>query len=381
MVARACRSAERTGTAERRSGRLGRATTYPLLVAVSAQRWTEPGAHPVVPGVFRLPLPLPGDGLRAVNVYAMEDGDGVVLIDAGWHREDSWDQLDRGLRQMGAVIGDVRKVLVTHIHHDHYGQAPRLRDAAGAVVVLGRGEQRSFEAITASGQSAAHADRIARLVQNGGAELLAEIDALEGAFPSGATRGHAIWEPPDVWAAEGSPIELTDRVLDPIETPGHTRGHLTFFDRERGLLFAGDHVLPHITPSLGLEPFADGLPLVDFILSLLHVRDLPARAVLPAHGDVFTDLPGRVEALLDHHATRLAACVGAVRSRERTAFEVAELLPWTRRQTAFNDLDLFNRLLAVGETAAHLDLLVIQGSLSAREDGAVRRYQAASEPG
>jgi glyoxylase-like metal-dependent hydrolase (beta-lactamase superfamily II) len=343
-------------------------------VAVSAQRWTEPGAHPVVPGVFRLPLPLPGDGLRAVNVYAIEDGDGIVLIDAGWHREDSWQELTAALREMGAAIGDVHKVLVTHIHHDHYGQAPHLRSAAGAVIVLGRGERRSFEAITASGEAAAHAHRTERLILQGGVDLVEEVKAIEATLPSAAKRGWALWEQPDIWAAEGSSVELADRALDPIETPGHTRGHISFLDRERGLLFAGDHVLPHITPSLGLEPFADGLPLADFIVSLMRVRDLPVHTVLPAHGDVFTDLSGRVEALLDHHATRLAGCIDAVRHREHTAFEVARLLPWTRRNTAFADLDLFNRLLAVGETAAHLDLLVVQGSLRARLDGEVLRY-------
>ena len=334
-----------------------------------------------MPGVFRLPLPLPGDGLRAVNVYAIEDGDGLVLVDAGWHREDSWQDLNTALREMGAAIGDVHKVLVTHIHHDHYGQAPRLRSAAGAVIVLGRGERRSFEAITTSGQAASHAHRTAHLILQGGVDLVAEIKVVEATLPSAARRGWGLWEPPDVWAAEGSPIELADRALDPIETPGHTRGHVSFLDRERRLLFAGDHVLPHITPSLGLEPFADGLPLADFILSLMHVRDLPVGRVLPAHGDVFTDLPRRVEALLDHHATRLSACLDAVRNCELTAFEVAQVLPWTRRHTAFADLDLFNRLLAVGETAAHLNLLVMQGSLRARVDGDVLRYGAASEPG
>ncbi|HEY6377823.1 MAG TPA: MBL fold metallo-hydrolase [Candidatus Dormibacteraeota bacterium] len=346
-------------------------------MAISAQAWTEPGAHPVEPGVYRIPLPLPGDGLRAVNVYAIEDGDGVVLIDAGWHREESWEQLTSGLRAMGVAVGDVRKVLVTHIHHDHYGQAPQLRSAAGAVIVLGRGERRSFEAITAPGASASRAHRTARLVAQGGAELLAEIESMEAAMPFDAMRGRALWEAPDVWAAEGTPIELADRSLDPIETPGHTRGHVSFFDRERGLLFAGDHVLPHITPSLGLEPFADGLPLADFILSLMHVRELPARAVLPAHGPVFSDLSGRVEALLDHHATRLSACLDAVGGGEPTALQVAQVLPWTRRETAYSHLDLFNRVLAVWETAAHLDLLVVQGSMSARQDGEVRRYRLA----
>jgi glyoxylase-like metal-dependent hydrolase (beta-lactamase superfamily II) len=346
-------------------------------VAVSSQAWADPGAHPVVPGVHRLPLPLPGDGLRAVNVYAVEDGDGIVLVDSGWHRTDSWAALNSGLREIGAAVGDVRQVIATHMHHDHYGQAAHLRRESGAVVVLGRGEKRSLDVILQPSHGEMRAHEQARMIRDGAEELAAEVAAVEKALAPETRRGHAIWELPDVWAADGALIELADRVLEPIETPGHTRGHITLFDRERGLLFAGDHVLPHITPSLGLEIMSDGLPLVDFLLSLMKVRDLPARAVLPAHGHVFDDLRARVEELLDHHATRLAAAREAVRGRERTAYEVAHDLPWTRRQKRFDELDLFNRVLAVHETGAHLDLLAVQGTLTAHDEAGVRHYRVA----
>src|ERR1700730_36409 len=86
--------------------------------------WAEPGVYPVAPGVHRIPLPLPGDSLRAVNVYAIEDDNRIVLVDSGWHRPDSWEALRSALHQIGCEIGDIARVLVTHIHHDHFGQAP-----------------------------------------------------------------------------------------------------------------------------------------------------------------------------------------------------------------------------------------------------------------
>ena len=107
--------------------------------------WTEPGAHPVAPGVHRIPLPLPDDGLRAVNVYALSTADGLVLVDGGWALEASRQALVDGLAAMGAGLGDVRRFLVTHVHRDHYTQAVVLRRETGASVALGAGERPTLE--------------------------------------------------------------------------------------------------------------------------------------------------------------------------------------------------------------------------------------------
>src|SRR5439155_3260915 len=108
-----------------------------------------------------------------------------------------------------------------------------------------------------------------------------------------------------------------------VATPGHTRGHVGFLDRGAAVLFAGDHVLPHITPSIGVEVFNDGLALVDFIASLARVRQLPATRVLPAHGPDCPGLAARADPLLEHHATRLAACIDLVGAGGRSPLEVA----------------------------------------------------------
>jgi glyoxylase-like metal-dependent hydrolase (beta-lactamase superfamily II) len=335
--------------------------------------WTDPGAHPVGPGVHRIPLPLPGDALKAVNVYAVEDGDRLALVDSGWHTPDSWEALRAGLGLIGAEPGDVRRVLVTHIHHDHYGQAPRLRSESGATVLLGEGEGRSLEVITNPRErELADQDRVARLRQWGAAELVPAVEEVMARRPG---EGLAVWELPDILAADGSVVELRTRALEVVATPGHTRGHISLLDRDARLFFAGDHVLPHITPSLGVEPFGgDGRSLVEFISSLARVRPLVVDRVLPAHGPDFTRLAERVDALLDHHATRLTHCIDSLRRGRTTAYEVAHDLPWTRRNRRYEELDLGNRLLALTETVAHLELLVVQGAATAEDRGDLRRY-------
>src|SRR3954447_6864087 len=101
----------------------GEPVTERVVDRAGRGEWTEPGAHPVAPGVHRLPLPLPMDGLRAVNVYVLETPDGLTLVDGGWAIPEARAVFLDGLRQLGASLGDIRRFLVTHMHRDHYTQA------------------------------------------------------------------------------------------------------------------------------------------------------------------------------------------------------------------------------------------------------------------
>jgi glyoxylase-like metal-dependent hydrolase (beta-lactamase superfamily II) len=185
---------------------------------------------------------------------------------------------------------------------------------------------------------------------------------------------------PERWVADGDEADTTAGPLEALATPGHTLGHVCFLDRGRRLLYAGDHVLPHITPSIGLEGTTNRLALADYLASLARVRALDVDLVLPAHGAVFSDLAGRVDELTAHHDVRLAACLAAIgRDGPAAAADVAEQLPWTRRETPFDELDLFNRILATWETIAHLELLAARGDLDRVEaEGAVRFAAPAS---
>jgi glyoxylase-like metal-dependent hydrolase (beta-lactamase superfamily II) len=321
--------------------------------------WLEPGAFEVAPGVHRIPLPLPRDGLKAINVYAVQDGGRLVLVDCGWRHPKTTDALLAGLTAIGADPKDIKLVLCTHSHYDHYGLSAYIRDHSGAEIVLGRTELESLApALNGGSWDVMREHRRQWMTRNGAGDILAEIEARADDEDYEATRGAGRWESPDRLIDGGEVIELADRRLVAHLTPGHTRGHIAFEDPDAKLLFAGDHVLPQITPSLGFESFGDGKALERFLPSLRAVRDLPVELVLPGHGPVFDDLAVRVDELLHHHETRLGACVDAVVSEgPATAHDVARHLLWTRRDTPFADLDVLNRLLAVSETVTHLELL------------------------
>jgi glyoxylase-like metal-dependent hydrolase (beta-lactamase superfamily II) len=307
--------------------------------------------------VHRIPLPLPTDGLRAVNVYAIEQDDGLVLVDSGWAVPDARRDLDRALRSLGHTAADVAQVLVTHVHRDHLTQAMVLRRENGSRVALGEGERASLLALN---DPTAVEPQIGQLLESG-APLLARW--WERAVDRRPPRDLSLWEQPDEWLSGSARLEVGDRILDAIETPGHTRGHLVFADLVGGLLFAGDHVLPTITPSIGYEPAPTAYPLADYLYSLAKVRALPDLTLLPAHGAAGGSVRARVDELLAHHDERLSRSLEAAAGGWVTAHEVAAALPWTRRQRPFSALDEHNAALAVLETRSHLEVLAARGEL------------------
>jgi glyoxylase-like metal-dependent hydrolase (beta-lactamase superfamily II) len=327
--------------------------------------WERPGAHEVAPGVHRIPLPLPGDGLKAVNVYAIADGDRLVLVDGGWALEEAEELLARALAGIGHRLGDIREFLVTHVHRDHYTNAVAVRRRHGATVALGEGERACLEAIRTV---QVHPD-VARLHEAGALELSRMLAEWHG------ERDLLNWEDPDRWLADGVELPLQSRTLRVIATPGHTRGHVVFHDAEHGVLFAGDHVLPHITPSIGVELTRPPSPLRDYLASLELVRALPDARLLPAHGPVTGSVHDRIDQLVTHHEERLEATARAVDAGHSTAFEVTQALTWTRRRRRYGELDLFNQVLAVHETMAHLRVLEERGVLVAETGDGVARFR------
>jgi glyoxylase-like metal-dependent hydrolase (beta-lactamase superfamily II) len=376
--------------------------------------WTEEGAYPVAPGVHRIPLPLPSDGLRAVNVYAIEAGTGLVLIDSGWALANALEQLERSLAAIGAGLPDVRQFLVTHMHRDHYTQAVEVRRLFGTPIALGEGEKPSINgllsgdfrplraqlAILRTAGATPIADRLAELTSGivaSGHESAAgpgagsqdsgvrRFDPLSPAGPAlrpGTTIGAALgYEAPDEWICGQQVFDIGSRTLTAVETPGHTRGHVVFADADAGLLFAGDHVLPHITPSIGFQEAPSAEPLREYLRSLSVVRQLPDMRLLPAHGPVSPSTHARIDELTEHHAQRLQIMAEVLSGGECTGYDVALSVAWTSRQRKLGELDLMNQMLAVCETVYHLDLLAAQGTAVSQtgEDG-VRRYRLSTPP-
>jgi glyoxylase-like metal-dependent hydrolase (beta-lactamase superfamily II) len=339
-----------------------------LLADDPGADWTLAGVYEVSAGLYRIPLPLPNDGLRAVNVYAVRDGDGLVLIDSGWALAEARELLEQAVKLLGCTLTDVRRFLVTHAHRDHYTLAVTVRQELGTRIALGRGEAGTLRLARERDSSRG---LLSQLRRGGALELGREFRRVP------LPHGRADWADPDDWIDAPEDITLETATLRAYPTPGHTRGHIVFVDASRDVMFAGDHVLPRITPSIGFEQNAAELPLRDYLDSLNLVRRLPDRRLLPAHGPVSPSVHARVDELIDHHDTRLRRTQDAIEAHPGTAADTARRLRWTRRERRFDELDLFSRCLAVTETLAHLDVLVVTGRLRRTDTDGIAFYTKA----
>jgi glyoxylase-like metal-dependent hydrolase (beta-lactamase superfamily II) len=313
-----------------------------------------PGLNDLGEGIAQIRLPMVGNPLRYVNGYLLDDAGGLTLVDCGWKADDVLAALHAGLAMLGHRLADVRRVLITHHHFDHYGLAGTLLRAGVPELLM---HARDWERVQSFTRHHAESDREADawLERNGFTPGPLGDDGFARRFEVAA---------PTRLIADGERVGR----LEALWTPGHSPGHLCFADVRSGRMLTGDHVLDPITPHIGMWRESDGDPVGQYVTSLEKVRAYGAAGALPAHGEPFPDLARRVEELIDHTSTRDAQVLAAVRAAPASAGDIARRLPWTRRNRSFAELGEFHQQFAVSETIAHLHHLGASGRV-ARERG------------
>jgi glyoxylase-like metal-dependent hydrolase (beta-lactamase superfamily II) len=349
--------------------------TWEKSTAVTGVGQSVPERAELLPGVWRLPLPLKDSPLGHVNTYLLRADNGYLLVDCGWDTADTLRALEGHLRALDIRLPDVRHLVITHIHPDHYGLAGRLREITGAELSFHRLERLYIE-------SRYHdADELMSEMRewlhlNGTPDR--ELDRLNRGSMSMMERVQIAF--PDRTLDGGEEIPCGHYAFRVIWTPGHSTGHICLYDARSKILLSGDHVLPHITPSVGMHVQTPSNPLADYLDSLRLIGKLEAELVMPGHGEPFQGLPERTSELLAHHQRRLDEVVDLLGKRPgepQTGFDIAAQMGWSRRRT-WDDLTGFERRMAVTEALAHIELLHARGQVAKRcEEGTVRYFVAA----
>ena len=322
----------------------------------------------VHPGIYEIFLPLP---MRPtiINVYLIDCQGAWTLVDTGMNTPDSVATLEEALSQVGIKIEDLDMVIGTHHHVDHFGTSATLKRRSGATTLLHDLEVERLNRMLTMGPPSARPEAREFFTAHG---FPIEKYPIEGMRP--VWMGTNVYNPlpePDKYLADGDVIPIGERKLEIVWTPGHAPGHCVVYLRKEKVLIVGDHLLPKITPHVGIYPSGPGNPLGDFINSQLKVQRFDVELVLPAHGGIFHDHRHRANQLIEHHRYREAEMLDIVKRHPKCAFDIASQV--------FGDEDrpIFHVMAATFETLAHLELARIEGRAKMVErDGRVL-YQAA----
>ncbi|HET8566449.1 MAG TPA: MBL fold metallo-hydrolase [Solirubrobacterales bacterium] len=275
-----------------------------------------PRTEKVLPGIWRLRLPLPWPGVPHGNAWAVAFDGGVVMFDTGIGGEGKLRQLDLALAQAGFGVEDVRLVVCTHSHTDHYGLGGAIVEAAGCELWMH--PRWEHVRLLADDPAAAFEQRLEVARQSGVPP--ASLERYREARSGDAETGIDVIKEPDRDLVPGVEVETDLGAWEVVETPGHAPSHVVLHQPERKLLISGDHLLGRTVLFFDHGHSPD--PIGEFCASLERVEPLAVDLVLPGHGRTFRD----PEAKIAESRRQVEELVGKVREAlgggERTAFAI-----------------------------------------------------------
>ncbi|MYQ30434.1 MBL fold metallo-hydrolase [Streptomyces sp. SID4956] len=346
------------------AGTTGRGGTgISILGTAQHTAWQErvlPPVERLTGGMWSVPVPIPDNPLRYTLCYLVPGDGGLVVVDPGWDTDAGWDALLAGLRAAGAALSDVSGIVAMHVHPDHHGLSERLREQSGAWIAMHPAERDSLPQRAGLAQPGARRESLRRGLRRWGVPEEAVKDLLSPFDERSADHRPFTMAEPDVLLEDGDAVPLPGRRLHAVWTPGHTPGHLCLREPDAGLLLTGDHVLPRITPNIGLSRAPDDAPLTRFLESLERTAAFDDHDALPAHEYRFRGLAARTRQLRDHHEQRCRELLTVIDGLgSPTVWQVAERLSWSRPWAEVGQM----RIGALAETEAHIRHLADQGEL------------------
>jgi glyoxylase-like metal-dependent hydrolase (beta-lactamase superfamily II) len=317
-------------------------------------------------GIHCLPIPTPF-AVGRVNCYLIED-EPLTLVDTGPNSGKALDELTARLAERGHGLSDLELIVVTHQHIDHLGLVEILVEHSGAeVAALGAAAER----LAAFDEDAEAEDKFAVevMLRNGIPEdVTVALRSVSRSFRGWGSHV-AVTRPLE----DSGTLELRDRRLQVLHRPGHSPSDTVFWDEERRILLAADHLLPKISSNPLITRPLDGSDkrtqaLVTYIESLKKTREMPAAIVLPGHGEPITDHAELIDSRMAGYDRRKEKIYKLIAQQPRNAYELAQAL--------WGNVAVTQAFLTLSEVIGHADLLVNEGRVREADDGAVIRCEA-----
>jgi glyoxylase-like metal-dependent hydrolase (beta-lactamase superfamily II) len=302
-------------------------------------------------GIHLIPAPLPFASPAWVNTYAIEADGGLLLLDCGTDWAPGREAISNGFARLGLEESAVHTLVVSHLHPDHVGMSARLVAELGCRFVM---HERALTMVDRYNDTPGYVERLLRIAVSNGVPT-----AILEAFSEEVGRRQGYMppiQPPDHTVADGERIDIGHgRWLEVVHTPGHDSAHICLRDSRTGILFAGDHILPRISPVIMWD---EGLgdPLGDYLESLQRLLAMEIQLTYPAHGTLIEHGGERARQILLHHDRRLLDMAELVRAGDSSAWEVM-------LRSFRPNLTLLETRLAFLETVSHLEHLRLTGTV------------------
>lgn len=322
---------------------------------------SEAGVTYITDDIVQVRIPLPYR-LNIVNCYLLRGSGGWTLLDTGLNTAAARAQWKMAMSALNFAPKDIEKIVLTHMHPDHYGMAGWWQQSADSPMPVYMPEREIPQQ-----QAFYRRDNTALYHQwmlDCGIDQ-ATVDTVESALHStrDLTQPHPSGQET---LREETSVRLGARDFRAIHAPGHSDGQLIFFQEAEKLMLCGDHVLMRITPNIGSWPHTAPDPLGRFLASLRELKALDVRLALPGHKWLVTDWRGRIEELIAHHLLRLEHTLEAIGGGGHTVFDIAaRIFPIDR-------LTPHEWRFAMAETLAHLNYLHHQGQVTCAKNGLMR---------
>jgi glyoxylase-like metal-dependent hydrolase (beta-lactamase superfamily II) len=311
----------------------------------------------VLPQLYRIPVPLPGNPLKEINSYVLTSERRNLIVDTGMNRPECREVLEPALDEIGVDL-ERTDFVATHLHADHQGLISTLL-RNGSRAFMGAADVQSMAASFDLWSRGSPMGEYAARSGFPADELEASLQNHPG-FKYGA-RALVDYVP----LKEGDVFAVGAYRLEAVETPGHTYGHICLYEPGKKILFSGDHVLGDITPNI--QAWSDEQdPLDLYIQSLTKVDALDVELCLPGHRSLIEDFGRRIRELIEHHRLRANEVLSILAAGSRNAYETASQMSWDIRARSWEDFPIMQRWFATGEAIAHLRYLEGKGLVRRR---------------